>query len=597
MRTRKYTRGRIVDSRAARLAAAIAVLAATGALTVTFVSSGGKGTADAATTPAQFLAIDKVAPNILTPKAGPNASVGRFTVDCGTNGNGKFSPDNPVAQPGIKNGAEHLHDFVGNLAITANSSNADLDASGTTCKDGDKSSYFWPIARIDRTVRAGSNQVQEALADTSPTVVCPSVRDRLPAVPAGAKAAVDGQLAALDQMEVTADRRVLATRGVNTQLNDSVLQWLRTRRAATIQQITNTIRAQNGGRAANMISLADCDVSYDGIHASLHSSHGGSTGNTAGTEATAVATPQVNCPSVRDKLPGVPQQALAEVNRNLAELDQQISEANQRLVTAKGQGGANFINNAILGPLTAKRTAVLDRIATAIGRNVARPQGLDTLAACTLDQQAGGQQPGATASPAPSASASPLPDPEGPNLELPNNTGGILRPASVLIEYRGNATSKVVPMPKFLRELTGDAKPTSRGPANARATWTCSGFTDRLSDKYPICPNGSQVQRVEDFPGCWDGKNLDSANHRDQVAFADKTTGACPQGFVAIPQLRITLSYNIPRDVQLKGQFALDSFPEENHNPFSDHNDFINVNSAQTMQRIATCINKGRNCK
>jgi hypothetical protein len=156
--------------------------------------------------------------------------------------------------------------------------------------------------------------------------------------------------------------------------------------------------------------------------------------------------------------------------------------------------------------------------------------------------------------------------------------------------------SKVVPMPKFLRELTGDAKPTSRGPANARATWTCSGFADRLSDKYPICPGGSQVQRVQDFPGCWDGKNIDSANHRSHVAFADRNTGACPQGFVAIPQLRITISYRIPRDVQIKGQYALDSFPEENHNPFSDHNDFVNVNSAQTMQRVATCLNKGKAC-
>ncbi|RQX19248.1 hypothetical protein DDE19_04660, partial [Micromonospora ureilytica] len=189
-----------------------------------------------------------------------------------------------------------------------------------------------------------------------------------------------------------------------------------------------------------------------------------------------------------------------------------------------------------------------------------------------------------------------LPDPQGPNFELPGNTGGIVRPAQVLIEYRGNPTSKVVSMPKFLRALTGDAKPTSRGPANARATWTCSGFADRLSDKYPICPAGSQVQRVQDFPGCWDGKNIDSDNHRNHVAFADKATGACPQGFQAIPQLRITVAYDIARNVQVKGQYALDSFPEENHNPFSDHNDFVNVNSAQTMQRIVTCINKGKNC-
>jgi len=113
----------------------------------------------------------------------------------------------------------------------------------------------------------------------------------------------------------------------------------------------------------------------------------------------------------------------------------------------------------------------------------------------------------------------------------------------------------------------------------------------------PICPAGSLVQRVQDFPGCWDGKNIDSANHRDHVAFADRRTGACARGFVAIPQLRITISYDIPHDVQVKGQYALDSFPEENHNPISDHNDFINVNSDRQMAKIADCINQGQRCK
>jgi len=601
------------SSKAVRLTAAAAALAAAGVLTVTFVSGGGKGTADAATSLNQFVPIEQVRPNVTVPRAGRDASRGRFTVDCGTNGNGKFSPDNPVAQPGIRNGAEHVHDFVGNLAITANSSDADLDASGTTCRNGDKSSYFWPVVRIDRTVRAGNNEVQQALAATSGTVVCPPVRDRLPAVPAAAKAAVDRELADLDSLEVAAGRRVLAARGVNGKLNDRVLRQLRTRRASALARMRDMVRAGGGRWPAGMVSMADCDVSYDGIHANLHGSHAAGTG--ASVKAGSVATPTVRCPSVRDKLPGVPRQAIDEVNRNLADLDRQISEADQRLVTSRGEGGAAFVDNAILGPLRAKRAAVLDRIGIAIGRSAARPQGLDRLAGCTLDGRPnsngegnngqqnsngtgnngqqnsgkgnGGQQGGG---------AKALPEPQGPNLELPNNTGGIVRPAKVLIEYRGNARSKVVPMPKFLRELTGDAKPTSRGPANARATWTCSGFADRLSDKYPICPRGSQVQRVQDFPGCWDGRNTDSTNHRDHVAFADQATGACPQGFVAIPQLRITISYEIPRDVQIKGQFALDSFPEENHNPFSDHNDFINVNSAQTMQRIATCLNKGKNC-
>jgi hypothetical protein len=571
---------------------AVAVVAAAGILTATFVSSGGKGSADAATELNQFVAIQNVQPNVQNPAPGAKASKGSFTVDCGTNGNGKFSPDNPVAQPGIKNGAEHVHDFVGNLAITANSSNADLDASGTTCKNGDKSSYFWPVVRIDKTVRSGAD-TQRALAATTPMVTCPSVRKRLPAVPVGAKRAVDDRLDALDRGYAAANERMATGKGrIDARLNSSVLADLRAQRTTLIKGISDSIAAAGGGRTSGMISLVECDTDYDGMHAAMRHT-------AASVKAGLAANQQVQCPTVRDKLPGVPAAALDEVNRNLAELDRQISEANERLVTTRGQGGKNFVDNAILGPLKAKRTAVLDRIGIAISRRAARPQGLEKLAGCTVTDQAPvqngpGNQNGGTA--APSAPAA-LPDPQGPNLELPNNTGGIVRPASVRIEYRGNATSKVAPMPKFLRALTGDAKPISRGPANARATWTCSGFTDRLSDKYPICPPGQQVQRVQDFPGCWDGKNIDSTNHRDHVAFADTRTGACKQGFTAIPQLRITLSYDIPRDVQTKGQYALDSFPEEDHNPFSDHNDFINVNSAQTMQKIATCINKGKTCR
>jgi len=565
----------------ARKLAALGVLAATGAAVVVFVSSGGRGTASAETSLQEFVSIQRVAPNVVVPKPQRNASRGVFTVDCGTNGNGKFSPDNPVAQPGIKNGAEHVHDFVGNLAITADTSDAALAASGTTCKNGDRSSYFWPVVRIDENVRAEQADTDAALAGTVPTVSCPNVADRLPAVPASAAGRVRSLLTRLDTLTAAANARLAASKGqIDAGFNNSVLDRLRVQRTATIKQISQ-VMTWHGRRPTALVSTVDCEVSYDGLHA----------GHTKAGSTTGVATPTVSCPSVKDKLAPIPDRAVDEVNRNLAELDKQIAEANQRLVTAADEGGQSFIENAILGPLKAKRAAVLNRIATAIGRQTAKPQDLQALAACAL---AGATAP---ATPAPSASAAaPLPDPSGPDLELPNNTGGIVRPASVRIEYRGNATSKVVGMPKFLRALTGDAKPTSRGPANARATWTCSGFTDRLSDKYPICPAGRQVMRVQDFPGCWDGKNIDSENHRSHLAFADKATGACPAGFVAIPQLRISISYNIPREVQQRGQFALDSFPEENHNPFSDHNDFINVNSNRQMSKIAACINTGRRC-
>ncbi len=85
-----------------------------------------------------------------------------------------------------------------------------------------------------------------------------------------------------------------------------------------------------------------------------------------------------------DKLPAIPAAAQAEVTANLQQLDKQVAEANQRLANTVGQGGPNFVQNAILGPLADKRRATIDRIATSIGRTAERPAGLDSLAACTL---------------------------------------------------------------------------------------------------------------------------------------------------------------------------------------------------------------------
>ncbi|MGV9873926.1 hypothetical protein ACWDUG_14470, partial [Streptomyces cellulosae] len=71
---------------------------------------------------------------------------------------------------------------------------------------------------------------------------------------------------------------------------------------------------------------------------------------------------------------------------NLEQLDQQVAEANKRLVDTVGQGGPDFVRNAILGPLQDKRAAAIERIAISVGRTAERPAGLDSLAACTLTQ-------------------------------------------------------------------------------------------------------------------------------------------------------------------------------------------------------------------
>jgi hypothetical protein len=182
-------------------------------------------------------------------------------------------------------------------------------------------------------------------------------------------------------------------------------------------------------------------------------------------------------------------------------------------------------------------------------------------------------------------------DADQPGGGLDGNLGKILRPVRVSLQFRGNAQSKVVAMPQFLRVITGDAKAVTNGPANARALWSCSGTPGKVSTtQYPLCPAGQLVQRTNVFPGCWNGADIDSANHRAHTAFPDPATGACPEGMKAIPQLRMTLSYRVPA-----GQsFALDSFPEQARKAVTDHGDFVNVMPDRLMRFVVRLINSGR---
>ena len=173
------------------------------------------------------------------------------------------------------------------------------------------------------------------------------------------------------------------------------------------------------------------------------------------------------------------------------------------------------------------------------------------------------------------------------------NTGEIQTPSQVTLKFVGSPAGKVTAMPRFLRIITGDAKAFTNGDANANASWSCTGFEDRqLRDKYPICPEGSQVVRSFAFQNCWDGQNTDSANHRTHVAFAQED-GRCPDGFRAIPQLVQRIVYDVPPGPG----FAVDSFPEQLHKPVTDHGDFINVFDDRLMKKVVSCINGGRRCR
>lgn len=130
--------------------------------------------------------------------------------------------------------------------------------------------------------------------------------------------------------------------------------------------------------------------------------------SSASEEASSASVGTITCPDVEGSLPDIPASAQAEVDRNLALLQTQISEAQNRLETTVGQGGKNFVQNAILGPLASKRSATIDRMAISIGRTAARPNlPVAQLSVCTVNGGGGGNEAPAAPAPVPPASQAP----------------------------------------------------------------------------------------------------------------------------------------------------------------------------------------------
>ncbi|GAB7107163.1 hypothetical protein JCM4814A_54770 [Streptomyces phaeofaciens JCM 4814] len=243
------------------------------------------------------------------------------------------------------------------------------------------------------------------------TITCPDVTSQLPAIPASAQAEVDRNLALLQTQIDEANQRLIDTvgQGGPNFVQNAILGPLEDKRIATVNRIATAI-GRTADKPQGLEALAPCTLDAGGVVDTGEEAEAGAdagagaeatpgaeetaaegagegaadTGEDTGAEAGAAGT--ITCPDVASQLPAIPATAQAEVDRNLALLQTQIGEANTRLQNTVGQGGPNFVQNAILGPLKDKRVSTIDRIAISIGRAGTKPQGLEALAACTLNQ-------------------------------------------------------------------------------------------------------------------------------------------------------------------------------------------------------------------
>jgi hypothetical protein len=165
----------------------------------------------------------------------------------------------------------------------------------------------------------------------------------------------------------------------------------------------------------------------------------------------------------------------------------------------------------------------------------------------------------------------------------------MVEPTGATIYYRRATLAPVRTFPNGLEMIAGDAKATS--PQSMRITfWNC-GVAGGVppSSTVPTCPDarGSFLRLHVRFPSCWDGRNLDSADHKSHMAYA--MGGRCPSTHpVSVPS--ITLIYRYPT---LGGSdFSLASGGQ-----YSGHADFFNAwNPGQLRKLVNRCLNALVHC-
>lgn len=167
-------------------------------------------------------------------------------------------------------------------------------------------------------------------------------------------------------------------------------------------------------------------------------------------------------------------------------------------------------------------------------------------------------------------------------------------PERVTIYYQGiTDRTNAQAYPQGLRYVVGNAGATNPDQ-NPAARWSCTGASPSSRD-FLDCPAGSKLETYLDFPTCWDGTRLDSANHKDHMTFATDPT--CPASHpVVVPRLEFLITYpvngtGLTLAGTRNGQLVTDA------PGYTFHGDFMNAwDPAELRRRIDNCIRPNWKC-
>jgi hypothetical protein len=167
--------------------------------------------------------------------------------------------------------------------------------------------------------------------------------------------------------------------------------------------------------------------------------------------------------------------------------------------------------------------------------------------------------------------------------------GQMVAPRGATIYYRRKTLSALRAFPAGFKMIAGDRHATA--PQDLRITyWNCgAAATVPASAQVPTCPNdrGESLRLHVNFPNCWDGRTLDSADHVSHTAYSVR--GVCPATHpVAVPAIALIFRYPITGGSGV----TLSSGGQ-----YSAHADFFNAWRQGTLVALVNgCLNALRHC-
>jgi Domain of unknown function (DUF1996) len=154
-------------------------------------------------------------------------------------------------------------------------------------------------------------------------------------------------------------------------------------------------------------------------------------------------------------------------------------------------------------------------------------------------------------------------------------------PLAGIVYYVKRTTAPVVPFPVGLKMVAGNANAT-KAQGKGIVAWSCGGIGGKPRfTALPACREDQGLELRVHFPDCWNGKALDSPDHKRHMAYS--SAGVCPDSHpVPVPMLAVVLLYpTVPARAQLAS------------GRFGGHADFMNGWEPDAFARLVTGLNYG----